>query len=96
MDEWEDIQVRIWNCGLCDGHERVACNTRQKTVMPDPVTIRVKASLSASAVVILKDGKIFWVVRVFYVVFEKGEGNQLPSRGDDGPYRDRPCATDIQ
>ena len=34
VNEWEEIQKRIWNCTLCERHERVSCNTRQHTEQP--------------------------------------------------------------
>lgn len=31
MTEWNEIQGRIWDCELCQAHERVACAIRQQT-----------------------------------------------------------------
>jgi len=32
--EWNEVQGRIWCCELCRGHERVACDIRQRTEPP--------------------------------------------------------------
>jgi uracil-DNA glycosylase len=33
--EWNEVQGRIWCCELCRGHERVACDIRQRTEPPN-------------------------------------------------------------